>query len=205
MWKIHRESENAKLVQVRNFWVKGYSTGGERDTIFQCWLVLHPQLSTQPTRGARSAQSRLASPRTECRLSRSEARTQLTAFLKSQNPHPTLPDMTSFTSLVPFPIWEFYFDISECHILSARVWTPALMLHLTNPCAKRKVLILTKLKCKIYKTKSLRHYITISAPFLVCGLHGFPKGIKFRQLFKTLLSIQRSAVISMVSFLLWIF
>ena len=34
------------------------------------------------------------------------------------------------------------------------------MLHLTNPCAKRKVLSLTKPKGKIYKTKSLSHYIT---------------------------------------------
>ena len=34
------------------------------------------------------------------------------------------------------------------------------MLHLTNPCAKQKVLSLTKPKGKIYKTKSLRNYIT---------------------------------------------
>ena len=39
------------------------------------------------------------------------------------------------------------------------------MLHLTNPCAKRKFLSLTKPKGKIYKTKSLGHYITI---LLVC-------------------------------------
>ena len=32
-------------------------------------------------------------------------------------------------------------------------------LHLTNPCAKRKVLSLTKPKGRIYKTKSLGHYI----------------------------------------------
>ena len=63
--------------------------------------------------------------------------------------------------LVSFPIWDFYFDISEWHILPARVWTPAFMLHLTNPCAKRKVLSLTKPKDKIYKTKSLGHYITM--------------------------------------------
>ena len=59
--------------------------------------------------------------------------------------------------LVTIPIWDFYFDISEWHILSARAWTPALMLHLTNPCTKRKVLSLTKPKGKIYKTKSLNH------------------------------------------------
>ena len=33
-------------------------------------------------------------------------------------------------------------------------------LHLTNPCAKWKVLSLTKPKGKIYKMKSLGHYIT---------------------------------------------
>ena len=33
-------------------------------------------------------------------------------------------------------------------------------LHLTNPCGKRKVLSLTKPKDKIYKTKSIGHYIT---------------------------------------------
>ena len=59
-------------------------------------------------------------------------------------------------------IWDFYFDISEWHILPACMWTPALMLYLTNPCAKWMVLSLTKPKGKIYQTKSLRHYITIS-------------------------------------------
>ena len=50
-------------------------------------------------------------------------------FLKSQ---PTLPvcDVTHIPGLIP--IWDFYFDISEWHILFARSWTPALMLHVTN-------------------------------------------------------------------------
>ena len=69
--------------------------------------------------------------------------------------------------LVTFPIWDFYFDISEWHILPARAWTPALMLHLTNSCGKRKVLNLTKPKGKIYKTKSLGHYITIICLLIV--------------------------------------
>ena len=54
----------------------------------------------------------------------------------------------------------FYFDICEWRVLSAHAWTPAFMLHLTNPCAKRKVPSPTKPKGKIYKTKSLGHYIT---------------------------------------------
>ena len=132
----------------------------ERDTIFLCWLLLHRQLSNQPTRGARSAQSRLASPSSESRLFRSEAGTQLTAFSQ-------IPKASAYASgawrhshpLVSIPIWDFYFDISEWHILSVRAWTPALMFHLTNPCTKRKVLILTRPKGKIYKTKSLGNYI----------------------------------------------
>ena len=131
----------------------------ERETIFLCWLLLHRQLSTQPMRSARSAQSRLASPRSESQLSPSEAGTQLTAFSQIsahassawRHPHP----------LVSFPIWDFYFDTSEWHIFSAHAGTPALMLPLNNPWAKRKVLSLTKLKGKIYKTKSLGNYITI--------------------------------------------
>ena len=39
-------------------------------------------------------------------------------------------------------------------------------LHLTNPCAKRKFLSLTKPKGKIYKTKSLGHYITCSLQYM---------------------------------------
>ena len=75
--------------------------------------------------------------------------------------------MTSFTS--PSPLWDFYFDISEWHILRARVWTPMLMLHLSNPCAMRKVLSLTKPKGKIYKKISLGHYITYFLYDFPCG------------------------------------
>ena len=144
------------------FEFKGFSTWGERDTIFLCWLLLHRQLSIQPTRGARSAQIRLASPSSESRLSRSEAGTQLSAF--SQIPKSSAHASGAWCHphpLVSFTIWDFYFDIFEWHILSACAWTPALMLHLTNPCAKRKVLSLTKPKGKIYKTKPLHNYITV--------------------------------------------
>ena len=143
------------------FEFKGFSTWGERDTIFLWWQLLHRQLSTQPTRGARSAQIRLASPRSECRLSRSEAETQLTAF--SQIPKYSGHESGAWrhsNTLVSIPIWDFHFDISEWHILPARAWTPASMLHLTNTCSKRKVISLTKPKGKIYNMKSLSNYIT---------------------------------------------
>ena len=136
----------------------------ERDTIFLCWLLLHRHLSTQPTRDARCAQIHLAPPSSESRLSRSEAGTQLTAF--SQIPKilsPHLRCMTSFTPPGHISYLEFYFDICEWRILPARAWTPALMFapKLTHA-QSRKVLILTKPKGKIYKTKSLGNYITLT-------------------------------------------
>ena len=81
------------------FQFKGFSTWGERDTIFLCWLLLHRQLSTQPARGARSAQSRLASPSSESQPSSSKTKTQLSNF--SQIPQilcERFRCMTSFTS-----------------------------------------------------------------------------------------------------------
>ena len=104
----------------------------------------------------------LTSASSESQPSSSDAKTQLTDF--SQIPQilrARFRCMTSFTSPGQISIWDFYFDISEWHILPARAWTPVLMLHLTNPCAKRKVLSLTKPKGKIYKTKSLGHYIIL--------------------------------------------
>ena len=87
-------------------------------------------------------------------------------FKITKNPSPTLPGMTSFTSPVHFPIWGFYCDICDCHILPARAWTPALMCAPTHALS-RKVLSLTKPKDKIHKTKndnikkiSFRNYIT---------------------------------------------
>ena len=82
-------------------------------------------------------------------------------FSNPQILSPRFQCVTSLTSPGPNSyLCYFYFDISEWHILCARAWTPALMLHLTNPCTKRKVLSLTKPKGKIYKTKYHRNYIT---------------------------------------------
>ena len=66
--------------------------------------------------------------------------------------------------VVRLPGLNFYLGFLFWHLwmthLPPRAGTPAFMLHLTNPCAKRKVLSLTKPKGKIYKTKSLGHYFT---------------------------------------------
>ena len=132
-----------KLVPVRNvitFELKVFRhEERERDTIFLCWLLLYRQLSTEPTRSARSAQIRLASPSSESRFSRSEAGTQLTAF--SQIPQilsPRFRCMTSSTPLVPIPIWGFILT-SVNHVSSPRAREHLRScLHLTNPCTEPK-------------------------------------------------------------------
>ena len=163
MWNRHRESENAKLVQVRNFItfelkVIRHEERKTQSFYADCFYIV----SSQPNQRAAPVAHKVVWPRRAPKVNLLLPRQELNSllFLKSQNPQPTLPGMTSLTFPVLFPIWEFYFDICEWRILSACAWTPALMLHLTNPCIKRKVLILTKPKGKIYKTKSLRHYIT---------------------------------------------
>ena len=96
----------------------------ERDTQF-----------LQQTRGSRSTQICLASPRSESQLSHSEAGTQLCYSqipkILSASRHDIIHLPRSY-----FLSGNFYFDICEWHILPAHAWTPALMLHLTNPCTK---------------------------------------------------------------------
>ena len=120
----------------------------ERDTIFLCWLY-HLTQTTCGTRCKASASS-------ESQPSSSEAETQLT-FLKSQ---PTLlvrdvihTSWSHFLSGVLF--WHLWMTHPPCaHVNTCAHVAP-------NPCAKRNVLSLTKSKGKIYKMKSLGHFITI--------------------------------------------
>ena len=102
----------------------------ETHTIFLCWLLLHRQLSTQPTRGARSAQSRLASPRSE---------SQLTAFLKSRKSSAHASGAWRHSQpLVTFTIWGFILaSVNDASSPRAREHLCP-CLHLTNPCTEPK-------------------------------------------------------------------
>ena len=73
--------------------------------------------------------------------------------------------MTSFTSPGRISLSEIFIltSLNDTSSPCAREHLRS-CLHLTNQCAKRKVLSLTKPKGKIYKTKSLDHYITIRPP-----------------------------------------
>ena len=67
-------------------WVKGNSTWGERDTIFQCWLFHLPQTTCGPRRKL------LVWPRRVLKVNLLLPRQKLNSllFLKSPNPQPTL-------------------------------------------------------------------------------------------------------------------
>ena len=100
------------------FEFKGFSTCGERDTIFLCWWLLHRQPSNQPMLGARSAQICLASPS-------SEISTLPFGGSNSTNCYFSNPQILSlcFWYMTSFPTPEFisylgfYFDICEWRIL----------------------------------------------------------------------------------------
>ena len=107
------------------------------------------------------------------------AGTQLTDFFQiSQTLRTCFRCMTSFTSrghIFLFGV-SIVTSLNDTSALHAREHLHS-CLHLTNPCTKRKVLSLTKPKGKIYKTKSLGHYITCRTEF---HFHN-----KFILLFKT--------------------
>ena len=106
------------------FELKGFLSWGERDIIFLCWLLLHRQLSTQLTRGARSAQICLASPRPESRLPRSEAGSQLTAFsqISKSSAHASAAWRHSH-ALVQFYLGFLFWHLWMTHPLRARLNT----------------------------------------------------------------------------------
>ena len=104
----------------------------------------------------------MASACFESQPSSSDAKTSLTNFFSNpQNPSRTLP----VHDVIHIPWLHFLSWVSIVTSLNDTS-SPCVRehvrscLHLTNPCAKRKVLSLTKLKGKIYKTKSLGHYNT---------------------------------------------
>ena len=131
------------------FEFKGFSTWGERERererethtqsfYADCFYIV----SSQPNQRTVPVTLKFVGPRPALKVNLLPPRWELSSllFLKSQ---PTFPVRDVTHRLVSIPFWDFYFDISEWHILSARVWTPALMLHLTNPCSKRNTLSLT--------------------------------------------------------------
>ena len=129
----------------------GFSTRGERDTIFTMLTVLSDPTNVY----ARTPQQTtgLASPRFESQLVPSKFKSQLTVLFKvTKNPSPSLPGMTSFTSPILFSNWVFW-HLWLTHPPPACTWTPALMSAPTYALS-RKVLSLTKPKDKIYKTKN---------------------------------------------------
>ena len=150
-WNRHKESKNTKLCEIGSG-TKLYSAflslkvfrHEDRETqsfYADCFYIV----SSQPKQRAAPVEHKVVWPRPALKVNLLLPRQELNTltFSKSQNPQPTLPSMTSFTPPGPIP----YEHLRSC-------------LHLTNPCAKRKVLSLTKPKGKIYKTKSLGKYIT---------------------------------------------
>ena len=148
MWNRHRESKNTKLYEIGSgmkllftFLSLKVFRHEERETVSfyaDCFYIVR----CQPNQRAAPVAHKLWKSTFFFRGGNST-----NCF--SSNLSPRFRCVTSPKYPVPILIWDFYFDISEWHILSVRAWTLALMLHLTNPCTKRKVFSLTKPKGKI--------------------------------------------------------
>ena len=113
---------------------------------------------------------RNASASSKSQPSSSDAKTPLSDFFSNlPNPPRTLP----VHAVIHIPRSHLLFGLSivtsvnDTSAPRARQHLRSCF-HLTNPFAKRKVLSLTKPKGKIYKTKSLGHYITFLGGILGC-------------------------------------
>ena len=155
-----QESENIKLVQVRNFITFELKVfrHEERETpsfYADCFYIV----SSQPNQRAAPEAHKVVWPRPGLNLDSLVRRQELNPllFLKSQLP---------VRDVIHIPWLQFQ---SGIFILTSLNDTSSQRAHehlcrcctLHNPCAKRKVHSLTKPKGKIYKTKSLSNYITI--------------------------------------------
>ena len=141
----------------------------ERDPIFLHWLFHLPQ-TTWGTRHKASASKRKS-----------------TVFFRPQN---STHWLYSKISAHAFSAWRhshpWSHPLSGIFIVTSLNDTSAPRarehlrpcLHLSNPCAKRKVLSLTKPKGKIYKAKSLGHYITWASKNWLTGRIRFWEAIK---------------------------
>ena len=129
------------------FELKSFSTSGERFTFFLCWLFHLPPL----TCGVRSAQIRLASPRSQSQLTDFS---QISAHASGawRHSHPWSYPLSGIFIVT---------SLNDSSAPRAREHLRSCLL-LTNPCTKRKVPSLTKPKGKIYKTKPLGRYITVA-------------------------------------------
>ena len=126
-----------------------------KDNIFLCWLFHLPQTTCDTCRKATG----LASASPESQLSSSEAKSRLTDFSQI-SAHASGAWLHSHPWSYPLSGIFIVTSLNDTSAPHAREHLRS-CLHLTNPCAKRKVLSLTKPKGKIYKTKSLGHYITM--------------------------------------------
>ena len=94
-------------------------------------------------------------PGPKYQLALSKSKSQLTTFFSKSLRIPALHfwEWPHSHPQFLFPIWGFYWDICDCHILPVSAWTSALMSVPTHALS-RKVLSLNKTKDKIYKTKN---------------------------------------------------
>ena len=152
MWNRHRESEIHDIHEIGSGTKLLF-------TFLSLKVIWHEERETQsfyadcfyicpkPRAAPHLQTTGLASAGPESQPSRSDAETQQTAFsqISAHASGAWRPN-----SYLGFLFWHLWMT----HPLST------LMLHLTNPCTKWKILSLTKPKGKIYKTKSLGNYIT---------------------------------------------
>ena len=119
-----------KLLQVRNFIIFKLKVFRHEERETQYFYADFSIVSSQLNQRAAPGAPKFVWPRPALNLDSLVQRQELNSllFLKSQKSSAHASGAwRHLHPLASIPIWDFYFDISEWHILSTRAWTPALM------------------------------------------------------------------------------
>ena len=159
----HRNPENTKftkLVQIGNFITFELKVIRHEERETQYFYADCFYISPKPRAAPHLQTTGLASAGPESQPSRSDAGTQLTAFSQIPQILSTSGHDVTHTLWSHLPSGVLFWHLWMMHPPHSRVNTCAHVCTQLTHALSRKVLILTKPKGKIYKTKSFRNYIT---------------------------------------------
>ena len=133
---ISKHEKHDFLVQIRNYLLPLSLKAlrhKETDTLsfYSGFFIWHPHL-------VRHLPKASASKRKSTLLLRCPVLNSINFLQNSQNTPRASGAWLHSHLLSPFPIWAIVTSLSDTSAPPARAWTPALMLHLSNPCTKPK-------------------------------------------------------------------
>ena len=129
---VHRFNHYTTRTPLYYFWVKGFDIRRELQSFYSGFFICPPSCAASATKVSASKRKPTVFPQSRSHLN------SLT-FLNLPKSTSRFWCVTSFTlSSLHFPSRAIVTSLHDMSALPAHAWTPALMLHLSNPCTEPK-------------------------------------------------------------------